>query len=117
MRRYQIWDKVSDIYTPSGAHFTAEEWAERYAWIKIPSAKMIITAPPINGGAALEWNATVEQYKRMGANIKDGMSDDQVLAAIEEFDDNPPGADEPSIEERTAAALELIALENMPDDM
>lgn len=117
MARYQLWDKVSDIYTPSGAHFTAEEWAGRYSWIKIPGAKMIITAPPINGGAALEWNSTVEQYKRMGADITEGMSDDEILAAIEYFEDNPPVSDEPSIEERTAAALEFIALASLPDEV
>lgn len=116
-KRYQIWNKTDDIYTPSGAHFSAEEWADRYAWIKIPGAKMIITTPPINGGAALEWNATIEQYKRSGAAITDGMSDEEVLAAIEKFEDNPPGSDEPSIEERTAAALEFIALTSLPDNI
>lgn len=117
MARYQIWDKVSDIYTPSGHKFTAEQWKERYPWVNLPGAKMIITTGIINGGTAMEWNATVEHYKRSGADIRDGMTDEEIILAIEEFEDNPPGSDEPSIEERTAAALELIALENMPDDM
>lgn len=117
MARYQLWDKVSDVYTPSGAHFTAEQWSDRYSWIKIPGAKMIITAPPINGGAAMEWNATIEHYKRSGADIHDGMSDDEILAAIEHFEDNPPVDDTPTVEERTAAALEFIALASLPDEM
>lgn len=115
--RYQVWNKTDDIYTPSGAHFSAEAWADRYSWIKIPGAKMIITTPPINGGAALEWNATIAQYKRSGAAITDDMTDEQILAAIEDFEDNPPGAGEPSIEERTAAALEFIALNSLPDEI
>lgn len=115
MSRYQIWDKVSDIYTPSGAHFSADEWADRYSWIKIPGSKMIITAPPINGGVVLEWNATISQYKRLGAAITDDMTEEQVLDAIEDFENNPPGSDKPSIEERTAAALEFIALSNIPN--
>lgn len=122
MSRYQIWDKKKDIYTPGRdengkSHFTAEEWKNLYPWIMIPGAKMIITADPINGGAALEFNSTVEQYKRIGADITDGMSDDEILAAIEEFENNPPGADEPSVEERTAAALEFLALNSLPDNI
>ena len=30
MARYQIWNKTDDIITPSGAQFTAAEWADRY---------------------------------------------------------------------------------------
>lgn len=115
MARYQIWDKVSDIYTPSNAHFTAQEWAKRHLWINIPGAKMIITTGIINGGAAMEFNATVEHYKQRGAAITDGMTDDEILAAIEDFEDNPPGSDEPGVEERTAAALEFLAMNSLPD--
>lgn len=117
MSRYKIWDKKSDIYTPSGAHFTAQEWASRYPWINIPGAKMIITDGIINGGAAMEFTATVEHYKNMGADILDGMSDDEILDAIEGFEMNPPGAYEPSVEERTAAALEFIAMNSLPDEV
>lgn len=117
MSRYKIWDKKSDIYTPSGAHFTAQQWVDKYPWINIPGAKMIITDGIINGGAAMEFTATVEHYKNMGADIHDGMSDDEVLDAIEDFEMNPPGAGEPSVEERTAAALEFIAMNSLPDEV
>lgn len=115
MARYQIWDGKSDIYTPSGAHFTAQEWANKYPWSKIPGAKMIITSGIINGGAAMEFNQTVSIYKANGAAITDGMTDEEILAAIEEFETNPPGAGEPSTEERTAAALEFLAVSGLPD--
>ena len=115
MARYQIWDKTSDIYTPSGAHFTAQEWMARYPWIHIPGAKMIITAGIINGGAAMEFESTKATYIRQGAAITDTMTDAEVLAAIEEFENNPPGAGEPSVEERTAAALEFLAMSSLPD--
>lgn len=117
MARYQIWDKQSDIYTPSGAHFTAEEWADKYPWVKIPGAKMVIGTGIINGGVAMEFEKMKESYKRAGANITDGMTDDKVLVAIEEFEDNPPGAGEPTVEERTAAALEFIAMASLPDEI
>lgn len=118
--RYQIWDKKSDIYTfgkdeTGKSHFTAAEWAARYPWINIPGAKMIITANPINGGAAMEFSTTVERYKESGAAITDGMTDDEILAAIEDFEINPPGSDEPSVDERTAAALEFLAMNSLPD--
>lgn len=115
--RYQIWNKTDDIITPSGAQFTATDWANRYPWVKLPGVKMVITAPPINGGCALEFEATKSQYKRMGAAITDGMTDEEVLAAIEDFEDNPPGSDEPSVEERTAAALEAQVLMMTPAEM
>lgn len=116
MKRYQIWDKQSDIITPSGAQFTATEWANKFPWVKAPGAKMIITAGPINGGCAEYFDSFVALRKRQGVAITDTMTDDEVLAAIEEFEDNPPGADQPSVEERTAAALEFLAMSSLPDE-
>lgn len=116
MARYQIWDKESDVYTPSGTMFTAQEWAARYPWVNIPGAKMIITTGIINGGAAMEFEATKTAYTQRGAAITDDMTDEEVLAAIEDFEDNPPGADDPSVEERTAAALEFLAVSSLPDE-
>ncbi len=116
MARYQIWDKQSDVYTPSGERFTAEEWAARYPWVNIPGAKMIIETGIINGGAAMEFEATRALYTQQGAAIKAGMTDGEVLAAIEAFEDAPPPAAEPSAEERTAAALEFLALNSLPDE-
>lgn len=116
MARYQIWDGTSNIYTPSGEKNTPAQWRARYPWVNIPGAKMIITAGKINGGAAMEFNATRDAYKRIGAAITDGMTDQEVLAAIEAFEDNPPGANEPTVEERTAAALEFLAMNSLPDE-
>ncbi len=113
--RYQIWNKTDDIITPSGAQFSAIEWANRYPWAKLPGVKMVITSGPINGGCAMEYAATVEHYKKAGAAITDGMTDSEVLAAIEYFEDNPPDTG-PSVEERTAAALEFLAMNSLPDE-
>lgn len=116
MARYQIWNKTDSIIAPSGAQFTAQEWADRFAWVKLPGAKMIITDGLINGGVALEFESTKAAYKKNGAEITDEMTDAEVLAAMEEFEDNPPGANEPSVEERTAAALEFLAVNSLPDE-
>lgn len=115
MARYQIWNKTDDIITPSGAQFTAAEWADRYPWAKLPGVKMVISTPPINGGCAMEYSAMVAHYKKSGAEITDNMSDAEVLAAIEDFEDNPPDPG-PSVEERTAAALEFLAMNSLPDE-
>ena len=53
---------------------------------------------------------------RQGAPITDDMADGEVLAAIERFEDSPPHSDEPTVEERTAAALEFLAVNSLPDE-
>lgn len=116
MARYQIWNKTDPVITPSGAQFTAQAWADRFAWVKLPGAKMIISGGLINGGTAMEFESTKESYRKRGAAITDGMTDEEVLAAMEAFEDNPPGADLPSVEERTAAALEFLAMNSLPDE-
>ena len=63
----------------------------------------------------MEYGATVEHYRKSGAAITDLMTEDEVLAAIEEFEDNPPGTNEPGPEERIAAALEAQVLLSEPE--
>lgn len=115
--RYQIWDKKTDIFTPSGHKFTAAEWLAKYPWADLPGVKMIITSGTINGGAAMEFQATVDRYSEMGADFYNCETDEDYLAAIEDFELHPPGYDQPSIEERTAAALEAQVLMAMPQEM
>lgn len=113
--RYQIWNKTDPIITPSGAQFTAAEWADKYPWCKLQGVKMVITGGPINGGCALVFSDMVDRAKKAGVAITDEMTDEQVLAAIEDFEDNPPDPG-PTVEERTAAALEFLALASLPDE-
>lgn len=113
--RYQIWNQTDPIITPSGAQFTAAEWAARYPWSKLPGVKMVISGGPINGGCALVFDDLVARAKKAGATITDGMTDEEILAAIEDFEDNPPEAG-PTVEERTAAALEFLAMNSLPDE-
>ena len=110
MSRYKVWDKNETIYTPSGEEFTKEQWLARYKWANNPSAKMIIGAGVINGTVAMEFNATVEHYKKLGCVIDTAtMTDEQVLQAIEDFEDNPPAA-EPDVTERMVALEEYKAV-------
>ena len=114
MARYTIWDKQSDIYTPGvdaktgKAQWTAEDYIASHApWASNPAVKVIVGGGAINGTVFMEFEATKELYRRMGAAITEGMTDEEVLASIEAFEDNPPVLDPvPTPEERIAAALE-----------
>lgn len=116
MPRYKIWDKQETIYTPSGEEFTPEQWLNRYKWAKRDGVKMVVSGELINGAFCGEFETMKHRAEKMGVTFADGMPDEEVLAAIEEFEMNPPGADQPSIEERTAAALEAQVLMSMPEE-
>lgn len=117
MAKYIIWDKQSDIYTPGvdsrgKGHWTAEEYMnEKAPWAKNPNVKVIVGSGPINGTVFMEFTATVDMYKKLGANIQDGMTDEEILAAIEEFENAPPAEpDGPTLDEREVGALEGIMM-------
>ena len=107
MKRYAIWDKVSPIITPVGEVFTAEQWVNRYPVAALPNITVICSAGEINGG----FFGTLGQMKQMceaqGADFSACTTAEEVLQAIEDFEDvlNTP-SDEASAEERIAAALE-----------
>lgn len=121
MARYKIWDKTSDIYTlgkdsQGKAHWTAREYIDQHApWADDPSIKVVVGGGAINGTVFMEFGATIDHYRRLGAPITDDMTDDEVLAAIEAFEDTPP-VTEPSAEERIAAMLEYQVLASMADE-
>lgn len=111
MSMFAIWDKKSDIYTPGvdkngKGHWTAAEYIQQKApWAANPNAKVIVGGGAINGTIFSEFETTKSYYKKLGAAITDKMADEEVLAAIEDYINNPPPA-EPSAEERIAAAME-----------
>lgn len=117
MARYKIWNKTDDIYTPSGQKFTASQWMSRYTWAAIPGVKMLITDGVINGGVAIELGQCVAALNERGAQIAiDGLTDDEICAAIESAEDALNAPDNtPSTDERIAAALEAQNLMSMPD--
>lgn len=117
MAKYKIWDKKETIYTLVGEKLTAEQWLERYSWADIPGVKMIIGGGAINGTMAMEFEATKEFYeKTFNADFSSCTTDEEVLAKMEEIDNTPVENTDPTTEERTAAALEFIALSSLPDE-
>jgi hypothetical protein len=119
MARYKIWDKQETIYVlapdkTGKSVFTPAEWMAKFPWTGIPGVKVVLSAGAVNGASCDNFDRLVAVYKRAGAAITDGMTDEEALAAIESFQDNPP-APEPSPEERMAAAMEAQLMNGMED--
>lgn len=114
MSRYKIWDKKETIYTPVGGANTPEQWIEKYPWAGLPNAKVVISDGLINGGFCGELSQMQRMYAEQGVVFTDDMTDEEILAAIEDFQLRPPGYDQPTVEERTAAALEAQVLLALP---
>lgn len=116
MSKYQIWDKASAIYTPSGAVFTPAQWIDRYGWINNPAAVPVVAGGLINGAFSGELSQMVDMYTNMGCDFSNCATNQDKLDAIEAFENRPVEAsNEPTVEERTAAALEFLAVNSLPD--
>ena len=122
-KRYVIWDKVSDIYTPVGERLTADQWIARYGWIKAPSSVPVVAAGLINGALIDELSQMKNRYEQQGCVFTEKMSNQEILDTIEAFEAQraaeakaaaEEAANTPSAEERLAAAVEfqnLLAME------
>lgn len=115
--RYAIWNKTDPILTPIGEVLTADKWIERYPIAGVETITVVCAAGEINGGFFGTLGQMVQMYEAQGADFSACETDEEKLEVIEAFEDamNAP-SDEPSTEERTAAALEFIAMSSMPDD-
>ncbi len=117
MKRYAIWNKRDPILTPIGEVLTAEEWIDRYPIAGIGSVTVVCGAGEINGAFFGTLGQMVQMYEVQGADFSGCETAEDKLAVIEAFEDerNKPSA-EPTVEERTAAALEFIAMSSLPDE-
>lgn len=108
--RYAIWDKVSQIITPVGEVFEAEQWMARYPVARVESIKIVCAAGEINGGFFGVLSQMKAMWEQQGVDFSACTTDEEILAAIEAAEDesNAP-SNEPTTEERTATALEAIA--------
>ena len=111
---YKIYDNKSDVITPVGEKLTAEQWLDRYQWGRY--TKMIVGGGIINGSVALVFDNEVERYRKAGCDFSSCTTDEDYLAAIEAFEDNPPVADAGvSDQTRIADALEDMVALSLPD--
>lgn len=117
MKRYQIWDKKSNVITPIGEVLTAAQWVERYPMGGVDGIKLVIGGGVINGSVCMEFTGMVDTYTRMGCDFSGCSMDQDYLDAIEAFEDeqNQP-VEVITPEERIAAALEAQVMMSLPDD-
>lgn len=117
MKRYAIWDKESLVIVPTGKVFTAEQWKEKYPVAAIPSITVVCAAGEVNGGFFGTLGQMVQMYEAQGADFSACVTAEEKLAVIEAFEDalNAP-SDEPTTEERIAAALEYQVMASLPDE-
>lgn len=116
MSRYAIWNKEDTIYTPRGEALTPEQWIGRYAWIAHPAAVPVVAGGLFNGGFSGELSQMRELYESIGADFSACTTNEEVLSAIEAYEDEiNASSEEASTEERIAAALEYQNLSSMPD--
>lgn len=106
-KRYAIWDKKTPIITPIYEVLTPEQWMERYPAAAIESVTVVCSAGEVNGGFFGTLSQMVAMYEAEGADFTEATTAEEKLEVIEAFEDymNTP-SDEPTAEERIAAAME-----------
>jgi hypothetical protein len=114
MARYKIYDNKSDVITPVGETLTAEQWLDRYPWARM--TKMIVGGGVINGSVALVFDDYVDMMRKAGCDFSGCTTDEEYLATIENFEDNPPVSNTVDDQTRIADALEDLVVMNMPDE-
>lgn len=115
-KKYILWDKVSAVYTPGGTSYTAEEWINKYNWIKAPGAIPVMLAGVINGGFIGELNSMKRRCEQQGATFDNNLDNESLLAAIEDWENEQTANSDTIVvspEERLAAAVEFQNLMNM----
>lgn len=107
MARYAIWDKTSPVITPIGEVLTAEQWVSRYPVAGVEAITVVCAAGEINGGFFGTLGQMKQMYENMGADFSACTTNEEVLTAIEAFEDAVNNAESaPDANERIAAALE-----------
>lgn len=118
--RYQIWDEVSKVITPSGKVFTAEQWMEEWPMAREKSVELVISGSTVNGSFCAVYDDFVDMYEEMGCDFSACETKQDHLNAIETFEknrnSNTSNAKSVSAEERIAAALEAQVMLAMPDE-
>lgn len=110
-KKYAIWNKTDDIYTPVGEQLSPADWIARYGWIRNPVAVPVVAAGLINGAYCGELSQMRQLAEQNGAVFEDGLEGEELLDAIAEYEDSLSRI-EPGISDatRTADALEDLVV-------
>lgn len=111
MNKYKIWNKKEKIITPVGEVLTPEQWIDRYPVAGVEGIVVVCAAGEINGGFFGTLGQMKQMREQMGADFSNCTSDEEILEAIEAFDDDLNSQNEQSVsnEELTATSLASIA--------
>ena len=116
-KRYAIWNKQDMILTPIGEVLTAEQWIERYPIAGVASVKVVCASGEINGAFFGTLGQMEQIYTAQGADFSACTTDEEKLEVIEAFEDAMNATpDEPTTDERIAAALEYQVMASLPDE-
>ena len=117
MAKYKLWNKKDIIYTHGAPYkFTPEKWLEQYPWAEV--APCVISGEgAINGSFCMPYPDMVAIYRKAGCDFSACETEQDHLDAIEAFEDmrNTP-SNEPTAEERIAAAMEYQVMASLPDE-
>lgn len=111
--RYQVWDKQSDILTPAGKLFTADEWREQYPISKY--VDIVISGGEINGAVMQIYSQFKEDWERRGLDFSKCKTQQEVLDMIEEAENEQyKPIETTNYQEEMMYALQDIAVNTMP---
>lgn len=116
MKRYAIWNKQDPVITPVGEVLSAEQWISRYPAAGLDTVTVVCGAGEINGAFFGTLGQMVQMFEAQGADFSACGTAEDKLSVIEAFEDamNAP-SNEPSTDERIAAALEYQVMASLPD--
>lgn len=114
MSRYAIWNKTDRVITPIGEVLTPEQWIERYPMANI--LDIVVGGGAINGAYCMEYTSFKEMYEKEGCDFSGCTTKQEVLDAIEAFEDARNNQSMGITDQtRIADALEDLVVLQMPD--
>ena len=83
-KKYQIWDKTSNVITPIGEVLTPEEWIARRPIAG--SITTVVAGGTINGAFFGVYDEMIDIYEKIGCEFTDCVTEQDHLDAIEAFE-------------------------------
>ena len=114
MSRYVIWDKQSDVITPNGKIFKAQEWKEKYPIANLSNVDIVCSGGVFNGAIFGVYQDMVDRYADK-CDFSECVTKQDFLDKIEEFQSQQESQTITSDQTRIADALEDLVVLNMPD--